>query len=261
MGSDWNKAHPEKMRAASRRWRGKNPKKVKAANARPGRHKLSRYGITEMDFDEMLVRQGHRCLGCQKRFDNRRTINIDHDHATGRVRGLLCHKCNMALGMVLEDKATLTRLRSYLDYDRTRRTVYLMGSLSNFEVPVIGSTIRSAGFVVYDDWFGAGPEADKFWQNYELQYRGRDYAGALRGLAAQNTYLFDRSLIDLADIGVLVMPAGRSGHLELGHMSGQGKPTYILQTQDPEKFDVMPQFAKAVVSSVEDLLVYLREAR
>ena len=53
---------------------------------------------------------------------------------------------------------------------------------------------------------------------------------------------FDHHHIDRADIGVLIMPAGKSGHLELGYMIGQGKPCFIYFEEEPERWDVMYQF-------------------
>jgi len=55
-------------------------------------------------------------------------------------------------------------------------------------------------------------------------------------------------------VGVLVLPAGKSGHLELGYMIGQGKPGYILLDGEPERFDVMYNFATGVFTNLSDLL-------
>jgi len=87
--------------------------------------------------------------------------------------------------------------------------------------------LREIGYDAFDDWFAAGPEADDFWQKYE-QARGRTYAEALKGLAVNNVVNFDRTHLDRCDIGTLVLPAGKSGHLELGRCIGQGKQTYIV---------------------------------
>ena len=45
--------------------------------------------------------------------------------------------------------------------------IYLIGSLRNAKIAEIANKLRSAGHEVFDDWFGAGPEADDFWQKYE----------------------------------------------------------------------------------------------
>lgn len=130
--------------------------------------------------------------------------------------------------------------------------VYLVGSLRNATIPSIGAEMRKLGFEVFDDWYGAGPEADDYWQKYE-QARGRPYWQALYGEAAKTIFNFDKKHIDESDIGVLVLPAGKSGHLELGYMIGQGKPTYVLFDDEPERWDVMYQFATKVCFSRGEL--------
>lgn len=61
------------------------------------RHSLkSNYGITEEAYDRLLEWQDGSCAICKRKSNAR--LHVDHDHATGEVRGLLCSKCNMALG-------------------------------------------------------------------------------------------------------------------------------------------------------------------
>lgn len=122
--------------------------------------------------------------------------------------------------------------------------IYLIGSLRNPELPVIGNALRQAGHEVFDDWFGAGPEADDYWQKHEKQ-RGTSYYNALHGYAAENVFEFDKRHLNRADAVVLVMPAGKSGHLELGYAIGAGKKGYILFQEEPDRWDVMYRFAIA----------------
>lgn len=58
------------------------------------------FGITIEQFDAMLAEQGGRCAMCSAEFSTGqwKTFAVDHDHATSRVRGLLCFRCNIALG-------------------------------------------------------------------------------------------------------------------------------------------------------------------
>jgi nucleoside 2-deoxyribosyltransferase len=133
--------------------------------------------------------------------------------------------------------------------------IYLIGSLRNPEVPIIASALRDRGHEVFDDWYAAGPEADDRWRDYE-KARGRTYIEALDGLAAEHVFRFDWKHLNWAEIGVLLLPAGRSGHLELGYMFGQGKPGYIL-LDNPERWDVMYKFATKVVLQLPDLLAVL----
>lgn len=134
--------------------------------------------------------------------------------------------------------------------------IYLIGSLRNPEVPSLAAVLRSAGHEVFDDWYAAGPEADDYWKKYEIE-RGRTYSEALSGLAAKHVFSFDKFHLDRADTGVLLLPAGKSGHLELGYLIGQGKRAYILLDQ-PDRWDVMYQFATGVFSTQEELLAALR---
>ena len=120
--------------------------------------------------------------------------------------------------------------------------VYLIGSLRNPEIPKFAREIREeTGLAVFDDWFSPGPEADDYWKKYEMA-RGRSYEEALKGYAGTHVYHFDKSHIDRCDIGLLMMPAGKSGHLELGVMIGSGKPG-IIYMDSPDRWDVMVQFA------------------
>lgn len=131
--------------------------------------------------------------------------------------------------------------------------VYLVGSLRNPRIPQIAYGLRQAGLTVFDDWYAAGDRADDAWQAYETA-KGHTYAEALNGLAAHHVFQFDRTHLALADIVVLVTPAGKSGHLELGWALGKGKKGYILLDAPVERFDVMYKFADGVVSSVTDLI-------
>lgn len=136
------------------------------------------------------------------------------------------------------------------------KRVYVIGSLRNQEVPKVASFLRAMAFQVFDDWYAAGPEADDYWKDYEKS-RGRTYAEALKGKAAQNVFAFDKANLDAADAAVLVLPAGRSGHLELGYMAGRGKQTFILKAPDEDRWDVMYAFATGFVETKDELLLAL----
>ena len=97
--------------------------------------------------------------------------------------------------------------------------LYLIGSLKNDRIPVLAEELRGAGLSVFDDWHCAGPDADDIWQQYEAD-RGRSYAEALDGAHAKNVFEFDKTHLDQASAVVLVLPAGKSGHLELGYAVG-----------------------------------------
>lgn len=136
--------------------------------------------------------------------------------------------------------------------------LYLIGSLRNDNIPVVARQLREAfpNAEVFDDWHAAGPEADDHWKSYE-EARGRTYIEALQGHAAKNVFAFDKRHLDSATHVVLVLPAGRSGHLELGYCVGSGKKAFVL-IDDPDRWDVMYQFADHVVTSVPDLITTLK---
>lgn len=135
-----------------------------------------------------------------------------------------------------------------------KRRIYLIGSLRNPAVPAIAWQLRQAGHEVFDDWFAAGPEADDWWQRYEQKNRGHTFSEALKGHAAQHVFHHDKRHLDRCDTAVLVLPAGKSGHLELGYMIGQGKPGYILLDKEPERYDVMYCFATGVFTDIGRLV-------
>jgi len=120
--------------------------------------------------------------------------------------------------------------------------IYLIGSLRNPQIPEIAKDIRQLGYDVFDDWFAAGPTADDSWQEYEKS-KGVSYDQALESYAAKHVFSFDLHHLNRADACVLVLPAGKSGHLELGYMRGSGKRCYVLFDKEPERWDVMYQFA------------------
>ena len=74
-------------------------------------HLRRRYGITAEHFDRMFEEQGGLCAICQER----PAAHVDHDHATERVRGLLCFNCNQALGNFSDRRDFMLAAVAYLD--------------------------------------------------------------------------------------------------------------------------------------------------
>lgn len=132
--------------------------------------------------------------------------------------------------------------------------VYIAGSLRNPAIVEVHKAIEAKGnWEVFSDWKAAHPDGDDAWRDYE-QALGYTYIEALQRPAARNIFEFDKRWIDRSQAMVLVLPAGKSGHLELGYAIGKGKKGYILlEEEDPERFDVMYSFAN-VRGSLEDLL-------
>lgn len=136
-------------------------------------------------------------------------------------------------------------------------SIYLIGSLRNEAIPDTAATLRSIGLEVFDDWYAAGPEADDYWRTYEKR-RGRSYSEALKGHAANHVFEFDKLHLERCDAALLVLPAGRSGHLELGYTAGLGKKTFILLDQEYDRWDVMYRFATEVFMNKEEMIEYFK---
>ena len=135
--------------------------------------------------------------------------------------------------------------------------VYLGGSLKNQTgVPAVARQLREAGHEVFDEWITPGPDADDHLWAYG-KARGLNAKQTLETYAARHIFEFDKHHLDRSDAIVLVMPAGKSAFLELGYMLGKGKPGIILMEQDPERIDVMFQFAD-IATSVAEVIDILR---
>lgn len=139
------------------------------------------------------------------------------------------------------------------------KRVYLIGSLRNPHVPTLAAALRADGLEVFDDWHAAGPDADDHWQRYETN-RGSTYQQALAGRPARQVFEYDKANLDRADVAVLLMPAGKSAHLELGYFIGRGKPGFIACPEDVGRYDVMYRFANAVCTTYAQLVEAVRGA-
>ena len=83
--------------AKGKRWQRQNPE---AANRlKRNHHFITNYGITFGEAEAILAAQGFRCAICRDTLPKaKRARHVDHDHETGRVRGILCFRCNVGLG-------------------------------------------------------------------------------------------------------------------------------------------------------------------
>lgn len=100
---------------AGRAYKEKHKDRQRGLNrARSLRYK---YKLEISDYNEILEKQNHVCALCHKepiKTHVHGRLVVDHDHVTGRVRGLLCHKCNQALGLFKDSIETLKRAVKYL---------------------------------------------------------------------------------------------------------------------------------------------------
>ena len=69
------------------------------------------YGLSRVELDALIASQGGLCAICQ----SNRAVQVDHDHATGKIRGVLCFTCNVALGQLKDDVALFRKAIEYLE--------------------------------------------------------------------------------------------------------------------------------------------------
>lgn len=100
----WVRDNRERDQRNKVEWNKKNPGYFRDL-------KLKKYGLTTEKFEALLEAQGHACAICR----HVGKLNIDHDHATGKVRALLCHKCNAGIGLLNESPELLRVAANYLE--------------------------------------------------------------------------------------------------------------------------------------------------
>jgi Recombination endonuclease VII len=101
-------AHPEQVRLSRAADRAKSRRK----------HLLKKYGLSEEMFQGLLISQRGVCAICGSGASVGRVLLVDHDHQTGKVRGLLCWRCNSALGFFRDDTGILAGAIDYLRRSR-----------------------------------------------------------------------------------------------------------------------------------------------
>ena len=126
---EYRKLHVEQIRAYRKSYRAKHRKKIsqfmKSYRQRPDVRKKRKelmfrwglkfnYGLTPEAFHSMLAEQGGMCAICKKANWGKKTPYLDHDHNSKAVRGILCVRCNTALGMINDDIKTAKSIVVYL---------------------------------------------------------------------------------------------------------------------------------------------------
>ena len=87
-----------------------NPNRLREGNLK------RKYGISLDDYHKMFESQNGLCAGCNKpQVDFQRRLAVDHRHSDGKVRGLLCDRCNPILGYANENPYTLRKLAQYIE--------------------------------------------------------------------------------------------------------------------------------------------------
>jgi hypothetical protein len=112
----WRDANPEKYAGYQAKYRSRPDRKL----ADRAGHLKRKFGLTLEQYDQLLASQGGGCAICGAPPEPNTSLHIDHDHDTGAVRGLLCVRCNNALGQLREDSDLVRAAASYLDgHDET----------------------------------------------------------------------------------------------------------------------------------------------
>lgn len=83
-------------------------------------HLKRRYGVTSKDKQRIMAEQLGVCAVCKTPFDGPRDSNLDHNHVTGQVRGVLCRKCNIAAGHLNDSSQRAAGMLAYLSHWESR---------------------------------------------------------------------------------------------------------------------------------------------
>ena len=134
--------------------------------------------------------------------------------------------------------------------------IYVASSWRNIEQPGVVSMLRADGHDVYDfrnPPHGRGgfawADIDKDWQSWSA----KEYRAALQTEIAESGYRSDMDAMEWADACVLVLPCGRSAHLEAGWFAGQGKPVFVL-TKDGEEPELMAKMCTDICDNWSDMM-------
>lgn len=88
-----------------------NPEKIKLYDHRST---IKKYGLTLDEYNTILKNQNNGCAICGNKCSSGNNLSVDHCHFSGKIRGLLCGKCNKALGLFKDDSELLIKASEYL---------------------------------------------------------------------------------------------------------------------------------------------------
>ena len=140
--------------------------------------------------------------------------------------------------------------------------VYVASSWRNLYQPAVVVSLRAAGLQVYDYKEPAPGQSGFRWSEIDAKWIGwtpADWREALTHPIAQEGYSRDKQALDWCDAGVLVLPCGRSAHLEAGYLAGCGKPvcTLALEPIEPELMALLLGPAKNICTTMDELFDWL----
>ena len=117
----WREDNLERYQANQRRIRSTPEGKLRQ---RAG-HLMRKFGMTIEEYDAMLEAQGGGCFICGRPPREDISLHVDHDHLTGKVRGILCFRCNNALADFGEDPDILRKAASYVSWHANQEEIQL----------------------------------------------------------------------------------------------------------------------------------------
>lgn len=112
----WQKANPGRVKA----WRQKNRDRLNKQLRKI--HLRNKFGLTVEEYADILEAQGGVCALCKAPPTPGISLHVDHDHGTGEIRGLLCVRCNNAIGLLREDPDLMQRAARYVTADAKHRS-------------------------------------------------------------------------------------------------------------------------------------------
>lgn len=145
------------------------------------------------------------------------------------------------------------------------RRIYLASSWRNPHQPEVLAALRAGGHEVYDfrnpapgkngfSWRDCGAQA-----SIDHAKTIPSYLQAIRSPRAAEGFGFDKAALEWCDTCVLLLPCGRSAHLELGYAAGQGKDTYVLLHEDKFEPELMYLLNTDICTDVQEVLDLMAE--
>jgi hypothetical protein len=144
--------------------------------------------------------------------------------------------------------------------------IYVASSWRNrLQIGVV-TALRSLGYECYDFRNPLPGETGFSWKSIDpewMHWTVADWRQALKTPIAQSGFALDKGGMSRADVCVLVLPAGRSAHLEAGFMAGQGKPVYTLALEpvEPELMALLGGPAENICCTMEELFERVERAK
>lgn len=121
----WTEKNRERILEVSRIWRKKNKEKLRVKallryRKNPQREldriRFKKYGITGDEFRMIIEKQGTQCPICGKSIH--KNLSVDHDHITGKIRGIICNPCNLSIGNAKDSPERLRAMADYLEKNK-----------------------------------------------------------------------------------------------------------------------------------------------